>query len=127
MRFVKAGDGQNATFWSTNVLYCVPNVGTADGKGGSDVWGPGIRPLLLGGNNGPIFGYIGAGQGPYKISEINSVRSLADVWALGDTDQQAYGSDPWGTLPKLPLHGNLRNYLFLDGHAATRKVVKGYW
>ena len=124
-KFTKTSDLQNPATWATNDMYAVPNVGTSDGKGGSDVWGPGIPPLVLS-PSGPLFGYP-SGLPPHKISQISAVRPLTDVWALGDTDQQAYGNDPWGSLPKTPLHGSVRNYLFLDGHTTTRKVVPGYW
>jgi prepilin-type N-terminal cleavage/methylation domain-containing protein/prepilin-type processing-associated H-X9-DG protein len=121
----------SAATWDNNILYCVPNAGSPDGLGGSDVWGPGNPPFPW-----PIFGYSSLGTKPHKLSEIASLRPLTDVWALGDTDEMAYGTNPWGTIPKKPLHGGtVRNYLFLDGHTTTRKVIPppgngtigGYW
>jgi prepilin-type N-terminal cleavage/methylation domain-containing protein/prepilin-type processing-associated H-X9-DG protein len=113
---------------TNNVQYCVPNAGSSDGKGGSDVWGPGQPPLPW-----PIFGYpsnpIGtANLAPRKMNDISAIRPLTDVWALGDTDYVAISGAGWSaSLPTKPLHGRTRNYLFLDGHTATRKVVPGYW
>lgn len=43
-KFTKSSDFQTPATWATNDMYAVPNVGTSDGKGGSDVWGPGIPP-----------------------------------------------------------------------------------
>ena len=125
MRYVKNPDVNNPAFWNTNYMYCVPNGGSADpgdGKGGSICFGPGQKPMPW-----PIFGYASSGNAPHKLSEIAANKPLTDVWALGDTDQQAYGGDPWGSLPPTPLHGSVRNYLFLDGHTMTRKIVPGYW
>lgn len=123
--FIK-GDPTLAATWDANILYTVPNVGSPDGKGGSDVWGPGNPPLIVG-SGGPIFGYATAGMAPKKLSQISAVRSLTEVWALGDTDQKAFDpSTPpgwFGLLPANPLHGSVRNYLFLDGHTTTRKVL----
>ena len=122
--------------WNWRTMYTVSNVGTSDGLGGSDVWGPGNPPLTLPGG-GPIFGYSG-GSAPHKLSQISSIRPLAEVWCLGDTDAFAFGGgQPWGAgvLPNKPLHIGVRNYLFLDGHCTTRKTlpppssgaINGYW
>ena len=115
---------------ATFVEYTVPTAGTSDGKGGSDVWGPGVPPLPW-----PIFGYqpsYGTRVPTQKLGTIAAARSLAEVYALADTDQQAFNNanPPPGwlaLLPPKPLHGSVRNYLFLDGHTTTRKAVKGYW
>ena len=125
-----ATDFNNAATWDANVQYCVPNAGSSDGLGGSDVWGPGNPPLPW-----AIFGYASLGTKPHKLAEISTLRPLPEVWALGDTDMKAYGSYPWATIPNKPLHGSVRNYLFLDGHTTTRKVLSapsngaigGYW
>jgi prepilin-type N-terminal cleavage/methylation domain-containing protein/prepilin-type processing-associated H-X9-DG protein len=123
----KQGDVNSASFWSSNVLYCVPNIGNDDGSGGSDVWGPGNPPLILP-SGAPIFGYASVGMASSKISTIAAKRSLSEVWALGDSDQKQFNpNNPPGwysELPRDPLHGaKVRNYLFLDGHTTTRKVV----
>jgi len=109
-----------------HIEYTVPQAGTSDGKGGSDVWGPSVPPLPW-----PIFGYqpsYGTRQQSQKLNTISAVRPLTEVFALADTDLQA--NPPGGTgwsLPPKPLHGGVRNYIFLDGHTTTRKAVKGYW
>ena len=115
---------------AAQILYTVPGAGTSDGKGGSDVWGPGVPPMPW-----PIFGYqpsYGTRQPPKKISQISAVRPLTEVFALADTDQPAYANAPsqpgwFNQLPPKVLHGNVRNYLFLDGHTTTRKSVPAYW
>jgi prepilin-type processing-associated H-X9-DG protein len=111
---------------AAKVEYTVPGRGVTDGKGGSDVFGPNQPPLPF-----LIFGYPDPRSAPQKISAIAVVRSLTDVWALADTDQAAF--DPakqpgwFASLPPKPLHGSVRNYMFLDGHTATRKAITGYW
>jgi len=133
------GDPASINTWQGKVMYTVPNVGGTDGLSGSDVWGPGVLPLTFSVNNGPIFGYS-SGLPSHKLSEIGAIRPLGEVWALGDTDASAFGGgQPWaptGQLPNKPLHGGVRNYLFLDGHTSTLKVVPspagapstfGYW
>jgi len=115
---------------ATQILYTVPGAGTSDGKGGSDVWGLGVPPMTW-----PIFGYqpsYGTRLRPRKLNEISAVRPLTDVFALADTDQRAYANSPnqpgwYNQLPPKVLHGNVRNYLFLDGHTTTRKSIPGYW
>ena len=113
---------------ASKVEYTVPGKGKTDGKGGSDVFGPGQPPLPF-----QIFGYPDPGRSaPQKISRIAAVRPLTDVWALADTDQECFddpASQPgwFSSLPPKPLHGSVRNYMYLDGHTATKKVVTGYW
>ncbi len=123
---------------AANVMYNVSEAGTSDGKGGSDVFGPGQAPLPWG-----IFGSAGSGwegsggSGPQKLNAISGQRPLTDVWALADTDMQAHLNPPftgqpwnpwssWSDLPPKPLHGTVRNYLFLDGHTTTKVAVYGY-
>ena len=130
-------DPSSAATWNGKALYTVPNVGGSDGLGGSDVWGPGVPPLTLA-SGGPIFGYPPSSPS-HSLNQISAVRPLTDVWALGDTDTLAFdGGQPWGAgeLPTKPLHGSVRNYLFLDGHTTTRKALPkpagapagfGYW
>jgi prepilin-type N-terminal cleavage/methylation domain-containing protein/prepilin-type processing-associated H-X9-DG protein len=121
-RFLK--DPNSAT---NNVQYTVPNGGAGDpgdGKGGSICFGPGEKPLPW-----AIFGYPNPWpSAPRKISEIAAEKPLTEVWALGDADQEGTPGAGWSsTLPPKPSHGTKRNYLFLDGHTATRKAIKGYW
>ena len=129
------GDPNSPTTWQNLYIYVVPNAGVTDGAGGSDVFGPGQAPLPW-----AIFGYGSSTSGSsvpsHKTSQISAVRSLSDVWALSDEDNQAFGPTgaPWGTMPPKPLHGSVRNSVFLDGHTAARKVItttpsviSGYW
>lgn len=129
------GDPESPTVWQNLYIYVVPNAGVTDGAGGSDVFGPGQPPLPW-----AIFGWsssaLSSSVPSHKVSAIAAVRSVSDVWALSDEDNQAFGpaGAPWGTMPPKPLHGGVRNSLFLDGHTAARKVVTtvpsvitGYW
>lgn len=121
----KAADN-NASFWHTNYVYCVPGVGSSDGIGGSSVWGPGNPPLTLP-TGGPIFGYTSPEYASSKLGSISVVRPLTDVWALADYDQKQFNPNnppgEYGAIPVKPVHGGVRNYLYLDGHTTTRKVL----
>lgn len=122
--------------WVNTVMYDVPNGGTADvpsgGLPGSLAFGPGGTSLPW-----PIFGYSTLGTPSHKTTEISHYKSLTDVWALSDTDTDAFGGiNPWGPptypsggtlLPTTPLHLKVRNRLFLDGHAASQTTITGYW
>ncbi|MGN6555855.1 MAG: type II secretion system protein [Verrucomicrobiota bacterium] len=74
------------------------------------------------------FGYpasTGPGQPPHKLTEIQSFCSLSEVWALADIDQVSVpaNSGDWvKELPDQPVHGSVRNYLFFDGHAASKPI-----
>jgi len=63
-----------------------------------------------------------------KISTIAAHGPLSDIWTAGDFDEQAVG-DPSSLsskeqyTAKLPVHGKTRNFLFFDGHAASKKVT----
>ncbi len=62
---------------------------------------------------------------PHKLNEIQSVRSLSDVWFMIDADQLAFATAGWvAELPPKPVHGSVRNYVFFDGHVATKKIGK---
>ena len=122
--------------WVNTVMYDVPNGGAADvpagGLPGSLAFGPGGSSLPW-----PIFGYSSLGTLSHKTTEISHYKSLTDVWALSDTDTDAFGGiNPWGPptypsgstlLPTTPLHLKVRNRLFLDGHAASQTTITGYW
>ena len=118
------GDPNSPTTWQNLYIYVVSIGGTSDGSGGSDCFGPGQPPLPY-----SIFGYgsmaSSSSTPSHKITEIATRRSLTDVWALSDMDNLAYGpaGAPWGTMPPKPLHGGVRNSVFLDGHTAARKVI----
>ena len=76
-----------------------------------------------------IFGYPATGSAPAvpskKLSAVSSIKPLTDIWVLVDCDQIANpATSPEGmTLPSKPVHGNVRNYVYFDGHVATKKVA----
>ena len=118
------GDPNSPTTWQNLYIYVVSIGGTSDGSGGSDCFGPGQPPLPW-----SIFGYGSSSSSSstpsHKMNQISGVRSLSDVWALSDMDNLPYGpaGAPWGTMPPQPLHGSVRNSIFLDGHTLARKVI----
>jgi prepilin-type N-terminal cleavage/methylation domain-containing protein/prepilin-type processing-associated H-X9-DG protein len=62
---------------------------------------------------------------PHKFNEIQTVRSLSDVWFMIDADQVAFATAGWvDELPPKPVHGSVRNYVFFDGHVATKRIGK---
>jgi len=125
--FVKA-DPNSASTWSSNILYAVPYIDGSDGLGGSLNLGPGISPLVLAPNT-PIFGYGDSARmwPSHKITDVSAAKPLTDIWALDDADQKqcnpAYLPGWYNQLPTTPLHGSVRNYLYLDGHTGSRKVL----
>ena len=62
----------------------------------------------------------------HKLTELLNFTNSADFWLMGDVDELALGGPApggWNTsIPKNPVHGTVRNFLFLDGHVATRKA-----
>lgn len=62
----------------------------------------------------------------HKMTEIESLTNSADFWLMGDLDELAFGGPAptgWKTsIPKTPVHGKVRDFLFIDGHVATRKA-----
>ena len=118
------GDPNSPTTWQNIYIYVVSIGGTSDGAGGSDCLGPGQPPLPW-----SIFGYGSSSSSSsvpsHKVSQVAAVRSLSNVWALSDMDNLPYGPPgaPWGTMPPTPLHGSVRNSIFLDGHTAARRVI----
>lgn len=71
------------------------------------------------------FGYPNPQCPPHKLNEVQSLRPLSEVWILVDADQVAV-TNPGNTwraqLPVKPVHGSVRNYIYFDGHVATKKV-----
>jgi prepilin-type N-terminal cleavage/methylation domain-containing protein len=60
---------------------------------------------------------------PHRLSEIQSVRALTEVWLLMDADQLAFPTAGWtDELPLQPVHGNVRNYIYFDNHVATKRI-----
>lgn len=77
------------------------------------------------------FGYPAFGTGPFppqKLSKIQSLRPLTEVWFLVDADQVGSGNgwaDPatgLTTMPSLPVHGKVRVYGYFDGHVGSNKI-----
>jgi prepilin-type N-terminal cleavage/methylation domain-containing protein/prepilin-type processing-associated H-X9-DG protein len=74
------------------------------------------------------FGYNGAaGSGsqalPHKLSELAGVKSISEIWAMVDSDQQGNnGAGPHDQFPPVPAHGSTRNYLWFDWHVEPVKV-----
>lgn len=66
-------------------------------------------------------------QLPHKLIEVQNFRSLSSIWMLTDVDKVSVTNvdNTWrDQLPDQPAHGSVRNYLFFDGHVATKKIMK---
>jgi len=65
-----------------------------------------------------------------RLSTIASVAPIAAVWAMADIDwlcvdnPTGFGT-PQNYIAKTPVHYNVRNYFYFDGHAGS-KPVNGY-
>jgi prepilin-type N-terminal cleavage/methylation domain-containing protein/prepilin-type processing-associated H-X9-DG protein len=60
---------------------------------------------------------------PHRINEIAEIVPLTKVWLMVDADQIAFPDAGWtDQLPIKPVHGTVRNYMYFDGHADTKKV-----
>ena len=71
-----------------------------------------------------IFGYYDPPEAPHRIAEIMTYGPITGVGVTGDFDQWSTDSAGWrDQLPVKPVHGKTRNWLFLDGHVATRKAL----
>lgn len=70
------------------------------------------------------FGYNqGTTSPPHKLHELSSVGSVAQIWAMVDSDQLGNnGAGPAGSFPPVPAHGSTRNYLWFDWHVEPVKV-----
>jgi prepilin-type N-terminal cleavage/methylation domain-containing protein len=80
------------------------------------------------------FGKQNQNQQPLKLSDIAAVAPLSDVWALADLDWEAVGGDAgnppislgddkYPYVPMQPVHKTVRNFLYFDMHAGTKKVT----
>jgi prepilin-type N-terminal cleavage/methylation domain-containing protein len=71
------------------------------------------------------FGYPAPLAMPLKFSQISGYASPASVFAITDVDKVNV-PDPtvswWSDLPYKPVHGNVRNELYFDGHAGAKLV-----
>ena len=77
------------------------------------------------------FGYPPGESDPmeksHKITQIQALAPLTEVWALVDLDQQGCPTVGWkNDIPPMPVHGANRDYLFFDNHvqAKTWKTLK---
>jgi len=75
------------------------------------------------------FGYTsGQPSGPYTPMTLPSIAALgplSDIYTLTDADQVNVNNpaNTWrAQLPLFPVHGNVRNFSWFDGHVETRKV-----
>jgi prepilin-type N-terminal cleavage/methylation domain-containing protein/prepilin-type processing-associated H-X9-DG protein len=60
---------------------------------------------------------------PHKLTAVQAVRPLTEVWLMVDADQIAFATAGWvAQLPPKPVHGRVRNYVYMDGHSATKKT-----
>lgn len=111
--------GNNATNIATASTYGVCLNGTGNLPGATGLpWKPFGYPA-------PKYG--DPGQKPHRLSEVQGFRSLSEIWFLTDVDQVAITDVNNGWQPSLPLkpvHGSVRNYVFFDGHVATKKILK---
>jgi prepilin-type N-terminal cleavage/methylation domain-containing protein len=65
-------------------------------------------------------------QKAFKLAQIAAAVPLDQVWALADVDVDAIAGDfgdkqDW--IATQPVHRTVRNYLYFDMHAASKKVV----
>jgi prepilin-type N-terminal cleavage/methylation domain-containing protein/prepilin-type processing-associated H-X9-DG protein len=71
-----------------------------------------------------IFGYYNPPEAPHRIPEITAYGSITSIGVTGDIDQWSTDSAGWrDQLPPKPVHEKVRNWLYLDGHVATRKAL----
>jgi len=81
--------------------------------------------------NSKIPGYAFGKQGesePLKVTQIQSVVSPSEVWAVADLDTNAIKvpaslGNSLPTIAKNPVHKEVREYLFFDFHAGAKKVA----
>jgi prepilin-type N-terminal cleavage/methylation domain-containing protein len=60
---------------------------------------------------------------PMKLNQISAAGvPLSEFWEVGDYDLLATGGDKYD-LAKTPVHKNIRNFVYFDGHAGNRKVT----
>ncbi len=85
----------------------------------------------------PPFGNYSTPISPVKLTALNSVAPLSDIWIMTDMDQKGLstvggvytpGAGPsWSAnTPPTPPHGATRTYNFFDGHCGTKKVPANY-
>lgn len=71
-----------------------------------------------------LFGYYNPPEAPHRIPEITTYAPLSSVGVTGDVDQYSTDTAGWrDDLPPRPVHVKVRNWMYLDGHVATRKAL----
>jgi prepilin-type N-terminal cleavage/methylation domain-containing protein len=74
-----------------------------------------VRPFGYPASPGPL-------QKPMKLAELETYGSAANTWSVTDADRVNTPNPAvsWYTdLPYTPVHGNVRNELYFDGHASV--------
>jgi len=68
----------------------------------------------------------------HRINEVQTNATLANVWYLVDVDSYSHTNaagqhySPWtNILSATPVHGNVRNYVYFDGHVGQKKPKPG--
>ena len=70
------------------------------------------------------FGYPDPVAPPNRLNAIMAEQSLVNVWLMVDADQIAFATAGWvSELPPKPVHDSVRNYVYMDGHVATKRVT----
>jgi len=65
---------------------------------------------------------------PLRLSDVAAFGPLSEIWTMVDADQVGttnVGNSWRAQLPRQPSHGKVRNYLYFDGHTATKEVFVG--
>jgi prepilin-type N-terminal cleavage/methylation domain-containing protein len=69
------------------------------------------------------FGYPNPADVPHPMSAIIAQQSPANVFLMVDADKVAFYTAGWvASLPPKPVHGSVRNYVYMDGHYGTKKT-----
>jgi prepilin-type N-terminal cleavage/methylation domain-containing protein len=72
------------------------------------------------------FGRRSAGQQALKLAQISAAAPPDQVWALADVDLEAIDGnfgDKQNWIAIHPVHQTVRNYLYFDMHAGSKKAV----
>lgn len=68
------------------------------------------------------FGYTTPLLPPHKLTEVSSLKSPSQLWAMQDVDQVIVNAKSWAwypNLPKAPTHHAVWNRLYFDWHVAS--------
>jgi prepilin-type N-terminal cleavage/methylation domain-containing protein/prepilin-type processing-associated H-X9-DG protein len=90
-------------------------------------------------NLGYPFGKQNQEQQPMKLSQVASIVSISDTWAVADFDWATYGwtmdnppPDSMGVdkvpyIPIQPAHKTARNFLYFDFHVDSKPITASYF